>query len=489
LAISRDGGQVFYITADNTDTRGSLYRVSSLGGPSRKLAEPANDVGGISPDGERLLYVRYSQPSQIVSIRATDGGDEQVIRTAPAVEPESNNFRDPHFSSDGKSIFYIGYERRGTEEYWSLEQINLADGSVNVINKQQERIGEIAVLPEAAGVLVTASDPTSNLQQVFHISVTDGTKTRLTNDLFYYFGVSVDHTGQNVVVTQRADEQRVWVGETSDLANLRPLAQEPNARRYVDWTPDGHIVYDGYENNVSHIWLAEADGKNVQMLSTSENNDAEPAVSGDGRYIVFTSKRSGFQQVWRMDIDGNNQVLLANVDGGTYRPRFAADGETVIFEWNRYRESSLASVPVAGGPVREMFKTEEIPDSDNFYWAESPDGKTVAYSVWDKNENRMKIAVHPVGSPEQKKIFDIWPSLVFRWTPDSKAICYRERQRGYLPEMELHTLDVASGKTSRLLSGAPDSVMGLAYSRDGKRIALIRGRGTSNAVILTPTHQ
>jgi hypothetical protein len=31
--------------------------------------------------------------------------------------------------------------------------------------------------------------------------------------------------------------------------------------------------------------------------------------------------------------------------------------------------------------------------------------------------------------------------------------------------------------------------MGLAYSRDGKRIALIRGRGTSNAVILTPTHQ
>ena len=50
LGISPDGGQVFYITADRVGTHGTLFKVSSLGGPPRKLADVANDVGGLSSD-------------------------------------------------------------------------------------------------------------------------------------------------------------------------------------------------------------------------------------------------------------------------------------------------------------------------------------------------------------------------------------------------------------------------------------------------------
>src|SRR4051812_19884886 len=64
LAFSPDGGQVFYITADRVGTHGTMYRVSSIGGPPKKLIELANDVGGISPDGQRILFVRYGEPGQ-----------------------------------------------------------------------------------------------------------------------------------------------------------------------------------------------------------------------------------------------------------------------------------------------------------------------------------------------------------------------------------------------------------------------------------------
>ncbi|HKX83968.1 MAG TPA: protein kinase, partial [Pyrinomonadaceae bacterium] len=75
IVISEDGGQVYYLTADPLAPHGTLYRVSSLGGPPKKIVDLANDVGGLSPDGQRILFVRYGEPSHIMSANAIDGGD------------------------------------------------------------------------------------------------------------------------------------------------------------------------------------------------------------------------------------------------------------------------------------------------------------------------------------------------------------------------------------------------------------------------------
>ena len=463
-----------------------MYRVSSLGGPPRKIADPANDVGGVSPDGERILFVRYGDPSQIISTKSADGSDEQVMVTGRSDGLTSSNFRDPQYSHDGRSIYFIKYDIKEGVEEWSVDEKNLDTGKIRSIYHQPERISELAVLPESRSLLLTAVDPVSNLQQIFLISVYDGAKSRITNDLFFYFGVSVDRDGKSIVASQRSDEQRVWIGDSSNLNNLKPLNQEPNANRNLDWTPDGRVIYDGFENNISHIWISDVDGKNLQRLTTSEADDTQPRVSGDGRYVVFTSQRSGRSQVWRMGIDGNDQVLLADVPGVTQLPQFGADGQTVFFEWLSERNRVLASIPVTGGAVTEVRRLDDIPANNLFYWAASPDGRYVAHSIWDKAENRMKVAVDTVDSNAESKILSIWPSLIFRWSPDSKSIYYRERQVGYVPENEVLRVDISTGKPTQLVSAAPEFVVDMSYSRDGKKVALVRGRNTSNAVMLAP---
>jgi len=53
----------------------------------------------------------------------------------------------------------------------------------------------------------------------------------------------------------------------------------------------GHYVwpvYDTYE-----IYVANSDGSNLKLLIGGPGYDAEPTVSPDGKYIVFTSTRSG----------------------------------------------------------------------------------------------------------------------------------------------------------------------------------------------------
>ena len=486
LAISPDGGQVFYITADRIANVGTLYRVSSLGGPSRKLSDLANDVGGVSPDGERLLFVRYGEPSQILSIKTSDGSDERVVQTGVFAPPISSNFRDPQFSGDGKSVFYIRYQQMNGVEEYTVEEMPLDGGDPLVILRQPERISELAVLPDSRGLLATAVDPISNIQQVFHISLPDGKKTRVTNDLFFYFGVSVDRDGRNIVASQRADEQRVWIGNANDLDSVRPLNQDQSAYRYVDWTRDGRIVYDGRENNVVQIWSIGADGRNLQRLTASESDDQQPRVSPDGRYIIFSSRRNGRPQVWRMDIDGNNQMLLTDVPGTSGYPKFSSDGQVVVFQWERDGKRSLASVPLSGGQVTEIESLDSIPVNNSYYWAASPDGKYIAHSIWDAAEKKMKVVIDETASGQRVKVLNIWPAAIMKWANDSKSIYYRERQIGYIPEFEVQRVDIATGRTTPLLSTAPELILDLTYSPDGQKLAIVRGRSASNAIMLTP---
>jgi hypothetical protein len=97
----------------------------------------------------------------------------------------------------------------------------------------------------------------------------------------------------------------------------------------------------------------------------------------------------------------------------------------------------------------------------------------------------MKVAVTPTDSAEPGTILDIWPSLIFKWSPDGRSIYYRERQFGYLPENEIREVSIASGKSKVLFSVAPEFIVDLTFSRDGKRVGIVRGSNTSNAVMLT----
>jgi len=490
LAMTEDGGQVLYLTAGPTAFYGTLYRVSSLGGPSRKLIEQANDVGGISPDGQRFLFVRYGDPnvtqsqSKILTASIADGSGEQVVQSTPMDDTQATNFRDPQYSPDGKSVYYIKHQRIDNIEHWSLQVLPLEGGTENQILEQRERINEVAVLRDGSGLVVTSIDPVSNLQQIFHVSLPDGKKTRVTNDLFFYFGVSVDREGRNIVASQRYDEQRVWIGEANNLSNLKQLNQDP-AYRTVEWTPNGRIVYDAYENNRPHVWIADADGKNSQRLTGPDTADFDPRVSGDGRYIVFTSLRNGFNQIWRMDIDGSNQVLLTDVSGWAQSPRFAADGQTVVFDWMRERDRVLGRVSVSGGTVEEMAQSEQTPAYNALYWTMSPDGKHYAYTYTDQAEGRTKVAVKKVGSSQPTTVLNIWPSGIFKWMPEGDGIFYKERQGGYQPENEILKVDIATGKPQLLFSSLPEYISDMTYSRDGKKIGFVRGRNISNSILLT----
>ncbi len=487
ISFSPDSENVFFITAPRFGIHGTLYRVSSLGGPARKVVDKVNHLGNLSPDGKRVLFVRYGDPapatsvnvtdSKLISANAEDGSGEQVLKTLLG----ESIVRKARFSSDGQSIFYIKRDL-DEAEYWSIVQMNIQSGNERTLVRQRERIDVIAPLAEDKGLLVNAVDGASSRRQLFFVSVPGGRISRVTNDLNNYIGVSIDRDGSNIVAVQRTDESRVWVGSSGDLKTMTPLTREPLGHDTVDWTPDGRVVFDVVESSRLSIWIADADGKNAVQLSPPDSDNSEPRVSGDGRFIVFTSRRAGFNQVWRMNIDGSNPVLLADVPGITQDPQFAADGQTVVFR--RYYEGSapMAQVPVEGGVVSGL---DYLPKAFVYFWAMSPDARYIAYTSGGEQSEAIKVVVRPVDSEQPSAELNIRPAWFLKWAPDGKSLIYQESRQGENLAAKVFQAFPNGGEPKVFMTAEPDNILDLTFSRDRTRFAAVRLKVVTDAVILT----
>jgi serine/threonine protein kinase/sugar lactone lactonase YvrE len=472
-----DGSQIFYVLADENARVGTLYRISSLGGAPRKLIDNVNDVGGISPDGQRILFVRYSEKMQILSANAADGGDERVIFTGG----EKELFRDPQFSADGKNVYFSRRRVADGKTAWAILEIPVTGSSAPraVSSSDGQRIGELAVLKNGKGLLVNKTDDVSKLQQIYYISLPDGKEQRLTNDLNSYQGVSVSDDGNIIAATQNHTTKDIWAGR--DAKSLRRVTTESNVYSTAGFTPDGgRIVYDALDNNRPMIWFMNADGTGAQQLTPNDSFNSEPQVSPDGRYIVFTSDRTGENKIWRMNLDGSNPTLLTDVAGPAYSPVISPDSQTVYFQWVRNNNQVLGKIPLAGGEA-----SEQQPAFGDNLWSLSPDGKQVASSFFDEASNQFKVRVRPTDAAEPSKIYNIPASFILEWTPDAKNLLYRSIDM--TPEMFsiVWQQPLDGGEPKQFLSVKPDRAAYLSQSADGKQILIIRSKTLTDAVMLT----
>src|SRR5262249_44920264 len=178
-------------------------------------------------------------------------------------------------------------------------------------------------------------EPTS---QLWMLAYPDGAVRRLTNDLEYYFWISLSADGRKLVTRQQRVISHLWLLPDGDVRKARQLTfgvRGFDGYNGLAWTPDGKIVFSALTDNVTDLYSMSPDGSNQAQLTANGGQDnAFPAVSNDGRHIVFTSNRAGSRQIWRMDVDGRNQKQLTFGEGEQDVALYAAlspDGREVFF--------------------------------------------------------------------------------------------------------------------------------------------------------------
>ena len=81
------------------------------------------------------------------------------------------------------------------------------------------------------------------------------------------------------------------------------------------WSPDGQkIAYSGWSDDRSDLYVMNADGSGMQMLTSGPGWDGGPTWSPDGRALAFTRSPnlgSGLIDIYVMNADGSEQRRLA----------------------------------------------------------------------------------------------------------------------------------------------------------------------------------
>ncbi len=119
----------------------------------------------------------------------------------------------------------------------------------------------------------------------------------------------------------------LWVapgGEASRAIQITTGAQREDGVRGLVWTPEGKIAYRSFADGNPNIWIMNSDGTGNKQISADANQNLDPTVSPDGRYIVWSSSPADTRNVWRMELDGSSPKQLTH-GAGEWFPQFSPD--------------------------------------------------------------------------------------------------------------------------------------------------------------------
>ncbi len=270
-----------------------------------------------------------------------------------------------------------------------------------------------------------------------------------------------------------------------DINDTKLLAQPAIGKNHIAF------VYAG------DLWTADLGGKNVRRMTADDGVQSNPAFSPDGSLIAFTAEYEGNLDVYVMPSVGGVPTRLTWHPGPDVVQEFTPDGSAVMFTSPRAvftsRYTQLFTVPVKGG-VEEPLKLPNAAAA-----AYSPDGAKLAYNpiyeafnqwknyrggtnsviwIFGLKDNASEKIPQPADRANDAGPMWIGDTIYFRsdrngefnifsYSPRSKALKQLTDHKDfpvisasagnnaiiYEQAGHLHTLDLRSGRSTRLVIG------------------------------------
>ena len=270
----------------------------------------------------------------------------------------------------------------------------------------------------------------------------------------YVNSVAFSPDGQTVVSGSDDGTVRIW--DVTASKTLFTLHGHGDNVRSVAFSPDGQTVVSGSDDRTARIWDI-ASGKMLSVLRGHTNYVTSVAFSPDGQTVVSGSTDET-TRMW----DVASSVVLAILKGYSNEVcsvAFSQDGKTLA---SGFWGNVICLWDVISGEVLTTLQGHSTEISSVAF---SPDGKImISCSVCDPVTvvSWYKIVLWDVASTKVLSALDT-PAVDVRsvaFSPDGKTVA--------CGGTTVKVWDVASGEVMAVLNGHSDRVLSVAFSPDGQ---------------------
>ncbi|UZI28611.1 hypothetical protein [Streptomyces sp. VB1] len=507
---SPDGKKIAYACDGDALGRWHIFVRDVAGGPRTRISDaPAGDAtepswNPVEDDARRGLvaYTLTTNPDPTVDdgrkLRATQGigTDRELLAGAQA----KWGTRSASWLPDGKDIVFLSpYHTCGCDDFDHAYRVAAFQGDVppdQLVNENRE-VGPPTWFAPAGTVIVPRITPEPET-----VKKPDEPDVPLA--------------AAQIVTLQ---DVRQDGSDPRDLG-LTILKEDPKARTNTDhtknplfrpdpgfdpwherqnYTPDGRRLVvtrfeDGAEGRIERIWMADADGRNAEVLELDGRAptdwDTDPTFSPDGTKLAFTRTSPGGVG----DKGGRSRIFIADVATGAIldeipppqgqeaadvaQPTWSSDGVNLAFTRSQVINGNGGNKHIWVAPVADLDRQRDlsdticpgdcdvIDDSPAF----SPDGKKVAFNRKDgggRVNHQAGVLIKPLRGggcrvvlpsvqkdnpdgcdlpiPDTSVTGPHQPRDV-AWSPDGSKLLFTSRREFPANSMEqLSVLDIASG--------------------------------------------
>jgi Tol biopolymer transport system component len=185
--------------------------------------------------------------------------------------------------------------------------------------------------------------------------------------------------------------------------------------------PGGVAFYSARDGN-PEIYTMDRDGANPTRITHDAATDVDPAISPNGRHIVFTSNRAGNNDIFLVGTDGGTAANLTGHGANDGWARWSPNGRHIAFHTNRDGNFEIYVMNADGGSPTRLTNyggIDQYPD-----W--SPNGKEMVF------RRDTDIHVMDLGSGETRRLTNAAPlNQMATWSPNGKQIVFMSAREGY----------------------------------------------------------
>ena len=342
----------------------------------------------LSPDGLLIAFtVHQCNAETNITSSATwlvesKAGKTQAPRQLTSAEPGKHHDVAPRWSPDGQFLAFLS-DRSGSMQLYLLP---LQGGEARQVSDLSQGITEYSWRPDSTALLAHSAwkpaddqnvpdTSTTSLvytrldeqfdglgykhgrhQQLWLISLDDGTTTRLTSEPVDLVQSCWSPDGDEIAfcANRRPDpdlstSMALWV-LTLATGQMRRLTPEEGAAQMPAWSPDGQTIayyYSADQTGTSNTspWVINAHGNSAPRPAASSTRDftclrfvvdelhtislGRPLWFPDSQSLLITVQERGQVHLYRVDIEHDLVVQLTSGNGCYIAPQLSQDGQTI----------------------------------------------------------------------------------------------------------------------------------------------------------------